>query len=278
MPTLTSAKSSAERTAADWRANVARVGLAGRGVLYFVLGLFAVDVATGGVRTDTTEGAFQRFADSTYGKVLLLVLCLGLAALVAWKLLQAAAGDPVEGSDAVDRVGYAIKAVAYVALLAAAVSVLVDNWNSNTGQESGGSDSKQEATATVLDWPAGQFLVIVVGLGIIAFGLVQAWTDVWQAGFMDRIDPTRLSNASERGVEVAGRAGYLAKVVTTVMIGGFLAVAGWHLDPDDTTGLSGAVSELGDSGWGGAVLWAVAIGMFGFAAFSIVEAILRRAR
>ena len=184
----------------------------------------------------------------------------------------------MEGSEATARAEYAIKAVGYLAVLVAAVSVLIAKWDSSSGQASGGGSSKQEATATVLDWPGGQFLVIAVGLGILVDALSQLWTDAWQAGFTQRIDASRLSDETGHGIEIAGRAGYVAKGVTTAIVGAFLVIAGWQHDSSDTTGLSGAISELGDSGWGGALLWVVAIGMFGSAAFSLVEAALRRAR
>jgi hypothetical protein len=277
MSTSHAPTSSARGTAADWRSTVARVGLTGRALLYLVFGIFAIDVATGGRGAETTEGALEGFAGSTYGKLLLSALCAGLVALVAWKALQAAAGDPVEGSEATDRAEYAVKGVVYAAVLAAAVSVLIANWDSGSGQASGGGSSKQEATATVLEWPAGQFLVIAAGLGILGFGLSELWTDAWRGGFMRRIDASTLSDEAGHGVEIAGRSGYVAKGVTTVIIGGFLVVAGWQHDSSDTTGLSGAISELGGAGWGGALLWVVAIGMFAFAAFSLVEAALRRA-
>lgn len=267
----------AEQTAADWRSTIARVGLTGRALLYTVFGIFAIDVATGGGGAETTEGALEGFAGSTYGRLLLLGLCVGLVALVAWKALQAAAGDPVEGSEPTDRAEYAMKGLVYAAVLASAASVLIANWGSSSGQSSGGGSSKQEATATVLDWPGGQFLVIAAGLGIVGFGLSQLWTDAWKGGFMQRIDTSTVSKEAGDVIETGGRAGYVAKGVTTVIVGGFLAVAGWQHDSSDTTGLSGAISELGGSGWGGALLWVVSIGMFGFAAFSLVEAALRRA-
>ena len=277
MSTSHASSSSAERTAADWRSTIARVGLTGRALLYTVFGIFAIDVVTGGGGEETTEGALEGFAGSTYGRVLLLALCAGLVALVTWKALQAAAGDPVEGSEATDRAEYALKGLVYAAVLAAAASVLITNWGTKSGEASTGSSAKQEATATVLDWPAGRFLVIAVGLGILGFGLSQLWTDAWKATFMQRIDASTVSDEVEGGVEIAGRAGYVAKGVTTVIVGGFLVIAGWQHDSSDTTGLSGAISELGSSGWGGALLWVVAIGMFGFAVFSLVEAALRRA-
>lgn len=269
----------AERHASTARSTVARAGLVGRAMLYVVFGLLAVDIARGSGGSSTTQGAIEDFAGGSYGRVLLVVLCLGLTALVVWKATQAIAGDPVEGSEASDRAEHAVKGLVYGGTLVAAVSVLIANWNgsSGSGSGSGGSSTEQEATATVLEWPAGQFLVIAVGLGVLAFGAYEIHHHGKETAFMQRLDTSSMSEETAHGVEVAGRVGYVAKGITAGIVGVFFVVAGLQHDPDEAKGLSGALSELGDSGWGRIVLWVVALGMFLFAAFSLVEARLRRA-
>jgi len=251
-------------------------------MLYAVFGLLAVDIAQGSGGSSTTQGAIEDFASGSYGQVLLIALCLGLLALVVWKATQAIAGDPVEGSEASDRAQHAIKGVVYAGVLAAAVSVLLANWGgsspSGSGSSgSGGGSTEQQATATVLEWPAGQFLVIAVGLGVIGFAVYEIYQHGWHTAFMQRLNTSSMSRETTHGVETAGRVGYVAKGITTGIVGIFFVVAGLQHDPDEAQGLSGALRELGDSGWGTLVLWIVALGMFLFAAFSLVEAKLRRA-
>lgn len=268
-----------ERHASNARSAVARAGLVGRAMLYVVFGLLAVDVAQGGGGSSTTQGAIEKFAGGSYGQVLLIALCLGLVALVVWKATQAIAGDPVEGSEASDRAEHAVKGLVYGGTLVAALTVLIANWNGSGGSGSSGSggSTEQEATATVLEWPAGQFLVIAVGLGVVAFGAYEIHHHGLHTKFMQRLDTTSMSDETEHGVEVAGRVGYVAKGITAAIVGVFFVVAGLQHDPDEAKGLSGALQELGTSGWGTMVLWVVALGMFLFAAFSLVEAKLRRA-
>jgi hypothetical protein len=276
--TTISPSGSAQATAADWRSSVARIGLVGKALLYAMFGLLAIDVATGGSGSSSTAGAIERVAGGSTGQVLLIGLCIGLAALVAWKALQAIAGDPVEGSDTSDRAKFAAKGVVYAGALVAAVSVLIANWNggsSSSGSSSGGS-TESEATATVLDWPAGQVLVIAAGFGIMAFGLYELYQHTVRATFMERLDVGGRPESAQHAVEVAGRAGYGASGFTTVVIGVFFVIAGVNHDPNEATGLSGALQELGDTGWGQWLLWLVGLGLLGYAAFSLVEAALRR--
>ncbi len=276
--TTISPSGSAQATAADWRSSVARIGLVGKALLYAMFGLLAIDVATGGTGSSSTAGAIERVAGGSTGQVLLIGLCIGLAALVAWKVLQAIAGDPVEGSDASDRAKFAAKGVVYAGALVAAISVLIANWNggsSSSGSSSGGS-TESEATATVLDWPAGQVLVIAAGFGIMAFGLYELYQHTVRASFMERLDVSERPESAQHAVEVAGRAGYGASGFTTVVIGVFFVIAGVNHDPNEATGLSGALQELGDTGWGQWLLWLIGLGLLGYAAFSLVEAVLRR--
>ena len=96
----------------DGRSALARSGLAARGALYLILAALVIQVAPGEASPEeaSRQGAIERVAQQTAGRWLILALTIGLFALVAWRLLQAATGDPVEGDDAKDRVRFAGKA------------------------------------------------------------------------------------------------------------------------------------------------------------------------
>ncbi len=88
-----------------WREPLGRAGLAAKGVLYFVLGLLAIQFARGDTSSDqvSQQGAIETVAEQPFGKFLLAALVLGLIALMLWHAIQAFTGDPVEGSEASDR-------------------------------------------------------------------------------------------------------------------------------------------------------------------------------
>jgi hypothetical protein len=248
-----------------------------------MFGLLAIDVATGGNGSSSTAGAIERIMGDGPARYLLIGLCIGLLALVAWKVLQAIAGDPVEGSEATDRAKYVGKAAVYTGALVAAIAVLIANWSSGAASAGGasagsgsGGDTKKQATATVLGWPGGQVLVIAAGFGIVGFGLYELYRHTIEADFMQRLDLGGRPESAEHTVEMTGRAGYGASASTTVVVGLFLVIAGVNHDPSEATGLSGALQELGDTTWGTWLLWAIGIGLLGYAAFSLVEAALRR--
>src|SRR5688572_20791647 len=102
------ARSVRQAEQADWRALLARSGLAAKGVLYAALGLLAINVASGdaGSQTASRQGAIELVASQPFGQWLLGILTAGLFALAAWHIIQAIKGDPVEGSEASDRLKF----------------------------------------------------------------------------------------------------------------------------------------------------------------------------
>jgi hypothetical protein len=268
---------SAHSTAGSARSSFARPGLVGRGLFYLLFGLLALDLAFGS-SSSSSQGAVERVASAPFGRFLLIGLSVALVSLVVWKVLQAIAGDPVEGSEATDRAKYAAKALAYAGLAATSVTLLIANWDSSSSssQSSGSGDSQEQATATVLDWPGGQWLVVIGGIAIIGLAVFELYKYAIEAEFLQRLDTMTLDESKRKGVEWSGRAGYAGKAAISAVIGVLLVAAGLQHDPDESEGLSGALRQLAESTWGTALLFFIGAGLFLFAAFSFIEAAYRR--
>lgn len=255
-----------------------RVGLVGRGVLYAVIGVLALQLAFGSPDEQASpQGAIQWIGEQPLGRFLLVALTLSLVALAAWRAWDAWRGDPVEGSEASDRARFAVQAVIYAGFAVAALSVTIANWSgsgSSGGGGAGGSGSGQsqrQATAVVLDWPGGPLLVALAGAVLIGYGVRLFVRHGLHSRFMER-----LSGAGE-AVERFGRAGYSAKAVVWAVVGVILIQAAWTHDPNQAGGLSTALQELAEAPWGRVLLIAVALGLFAFGAFCVTEAKYRRA-
>lgn len=276
---MTDTAQQAEHQAGEWRSDVARAGLVGQGILYTLLGLLAVSVALGNRDSASKKGAIEKVAQAPFGKFLLIGLCIALVALVAWKVLQAVAGDPVRGSEATDRAKYALKAVVYLGSTITAITVLVANWSggssSGGGGSGGGGGGKQKATSVVMDLPAGRWLVMLAGLGVIGYGCYQIYKQVVNTEFMDRI--RSLEHDKEHTVETLGRVGFAGRSGVMIGVGIFLFVAGVNQSSDEVKGLSEILSDLAGQGWGQFVLWILAIGLVAYGLFAFVEARYRRA-
>jgi hypothetical protein len=275
---MTQALHTAGRTAHGHKDTLGRVGLVGRGVLYAVIGVLALQLAIGSPDEEASpQGAIEWIGEQPLGKFLLVALTLSLVALALWRALDAWRGDPVEGAETSDRLRYAAQAVIYAGFAVASLSVTLATWSgsaSSAGSGSsgaGGGQSQQQATAVVLDWPGGQVLVAVAGLALIGYAGWKFVKHTLHAEFMER-----LSGAGD-AVERFGRIGYAARAVVWAVVGVLLIQAALSHDPNQAGGLSAALQELAGSTWGRALLVAVAVGLFAFGALSVLEAKYRRA-
>ena len=272
MSTTTAARSQSTGSG-DWKETIGRLGLVGKGALYTVVGVLAVQLAAGNASRDTTKsGAIEWIAAQPFGKFLLVGLTACLFALAAWRLLDAAVGDPVEGSEASDRAKFAVKGLLYLSLAVGALSTTIANWSGGGSSAGGSTSGRQQATATVLGWPAGRWIVAAAGLAVIAYALY-----VFKLHAIDERFLQRLTVSADSAVAKLGRLGYAARSVVFLVIGYFLFQAGLTYQAGTTKGLSGALQEISGKGWGQWLLWAVALGLFSYGLFTLAESRCRRA-
>jgi uncharacterized protein DUF1206 len=251
---------------------LARAGLVARGVVYGIVGVLAVKVAFGsGGKTTDQQGALKTMAGQPFGKVLLVLLALGLAGYAIWRLVRAGIGHgPETGEDdAKDRISGLVSGIAYSALCLTAVKILI-------GSSTSSSSSKTEkATGGVLGWPGGRYLAIVAGLVVIGVAADQAWKGIGEK-FLEDTKTERMSRKTREGFVVLGIAGYVARAVVFALIGWFVIKAAIDYDPDKAVGLDQALAKLAGGSGGQAILGVVALGLLAFAAYSIVDSRYRR--
>ena len=79
----------------------ARFGYAAKGFVYGAIAILALLAAfsVGGETTDTT-GALQAIAEQSFGKILLILIAIGLVGYVLWLLIQAIKDPEHKGTDA----------------------------------------------------------------------------------------------------------------------------------------------------------------------------------
>lgn len=264
------------RTSSDWRSGLARFGLVAKGVLYMTLGVLALQLAFGNGSTGQASqtGAIQALKDAPAGTLLVGLLALGLLAHGVWQLVITSTGDPVEGSDAKMRVKYAVKTVLYLGLGGLAVSVLFGAGSSSRG--GGGGGGTERAASTLLGMPGGTWIAAGIGVIIIGVGIYELVAHSLHTTFMERINRTSHGEV-RRNVRRAGRAGYAALGVVSIVTGGFFVVAALRHDPQQAKGMSGALQTLADQPWGPWLLASVAAGLLLYGVFALAEARYRRA-
>jgi hypothetical protein len=256
----------------DWVERAGRFGHVAKAVSYGLIAILALQVAFGQrAHTSDRQGVLREVAGKPFGTVALWAMAVGFLGYAIWEFARAALDRDNEGTDAkgaAKRVKCAIVGAIYTASAVAAVSLAL-------GSSSGTGGNEKAETATVLDWPGGQWIVGVVGVALVAYGVANVWKAKSQK-FAKDLDDHRMSPDTRTWALRSGSAGFAARGVVFGIVGVFLAKAAYEYDPKEAVGIDGALAKLADQAWGTWLLAAVALGLLAFAVFSLVQARYRR--
>lgn len=253
----------------------ARIGLVARGLVYVVFGLIAFNLARGDDNSGepSTKGALAELSGKPYGGALLVLLAVGLACYAvacAAGAIRGHGGKRAGHSDTGDRLLDAGRAVVNGALAVLAYRV----FRSGRDEVEQGSETEQELTARILDWPLGRWLVIAVGL-VLAGRAVWQVRKAFTGSFEKGLSLTSLSHGWCEAVRWLGRVGYVARGMVFVLVAWFLVQAGLDHDAGDAVGIDGALQRVVRADWGPTVLAGIGIGVIAFGLWSAVEARFR---
>jgi fumarate reductase subunit D len=258
MSTLQAGNSAVKRAAGSPALRLLeRLGYAARGALYTVMGLLALGIALSVGRGQATDlsGSLVFLIANPYGKVVLIVMVIGLAAYSLWGFIRAVYDPLHRGSDAsgyMARLGFVTSALSYAAIVIFALQILA-----GSGGASG--DSTQKTIASILNHPGGGPLTIVIGLIAIGVGLGQ-FLEAYRATFARDLKGAEMSERERITAIRLGRFGMFARGVTFLVIGWFILQAGLHHDPGQVQGFGGAFTFLLGQPFGRVLLGIVALG------------------
>ena len=245
--------------------HVARVGLIAYGVVHLVIGVLAVRLAFGDSSgAPSSSGAMQELAQQPFGKFLVWAVAVGMFLLALWQGLEGALGHRSEnGADKVRKKATSIaKAVVYIVIGISAVKVAIG---------SGSSGNTDSTTAKIMNLPAGQVLVGIVGLviaGIGGFFLYSAWTE----RFMKKVDGQGSRGDSGTAYKYLGKAGYAAKGIAFLIVGGLFGYAAVIHESEASGGIDVALREVLDQPFGPILLSLMGLGFGAYGLFCFVQA------
>jgi hypothetical protein len=258
------------RRAADspYMSWLGRAGLAARGTMYILIGIIAVQIATGNSsqQADRT-GAVRLVAKTPFGSVILWLLVIGFAGMTLWRLSEAIWGAPGEGGrKASKRVASLARAIFY-----GAVTYGVLKYALGVGAPSSSDKQSQDLTAEALKVSGGQVLVGIAGAVVIGAGLYVAYR-AFKRKFLKHL---RLGSASARTRKVVtrlGQVGGIARGVVFATVGVFLIIAAADANPKQAKGIDSALRALARTPAGPWVLIVIALGLVTFGVYSWCEA------
>ena len=268
--TITNQGSRAAAASAPNIERLARVGFASKALLYIVVGVLAVQASlgTGGQMTGT-KGALREIVDHPFGKILLLIMAVGLLGYAVWRAIEGIADPEGKGSDAKGlalRGSFVVRGIAHAFLAMQAFRIAM----SHGGGGRDGAAAKQ-ASSQAMHLPFGNWLVILGGVGVACFGLYQVYRAA-ESKLDKQLDFGRLRSEAGEWAVVISRFGIAARGVVFVMIGILLVTAGRHHNASLAGGIGEAFAALQRAPYGRIVLLVVALGMVAYGAYVAIQA------
>ena len=249
---------------------LARTGFVARGLVYGIIGVLAFELAIGhGGKLANQQGAMRAIEHQPFGKVLLILVAIGLGGYAMWRLFRAILGHGPEGADSgIERLGALGSGIVYALFCVIAVTLLI-------GSGSSSSSSPKHTTKDVFGWPAGHWIVGIAGLVMIGVGIYQFIRGVGKK-FLADSKTEQMKPATKELITRLGMVGHVARAVVFALVGVFLLRAAIDYKANEAIGLNGALAKVYDQPYGPWLLGVVAAGLISFALFSLTEARYRR--
>lgn len=248
----------------EWTDRAVRFGMVAYGIVHLTIAWLGIQLAFGEHSNTSRSGALKQLAQQPFGEVVVWVVAAGMFLLVIWKLLEAFIDLTLEdGAKKVLKPAINVfKAIVYGTLAISAVHVAT------------GSRSKSNTTgytARLMDQPFGRWLVGLVGVAIIGYGVYLGYRG-WSEKFLEHLDPQGRSGDSGTAYRLFGKIGYIAKGIAIGVIGVLFVYAAIDHSAKKSGGLDRALHKVLQQPFGPALLVAISVGIGCYGLFCFARA------
>ncbi len=259
---------------------LARLGWLAKGVVYLLAGLLALVVVgrsfgwsqvPGASKEASPTGAIKQVAQSAGGPLLLVVLAAGMFLYALWRLATAVLPGSTDAKGWVTRAGYVVSAGIYITFGITAIALM----KTHAAERTNGNKTVTDITARVLQHTAGQWLIGIVGVVVIAAGLYRISLGLKSDVTRD-VNMSDMSPARRQLTRRAGAVGEVGRGTALGLIGFFLIRAAIRTTPGQATGLDGALRRLALVSWGKFVVAGIGLGLVAYGLFCVTTFTRRR--
>lgn len=243
-----------------WFERAARFGWAANGLLHLVLGVLALHVAFSGDGEADQGGALDTLSSQPLGAALLWICFPASLLLGLWSLSQAVF---TRGRGLGYRARESGIGVVFLAI-AAAFGLYAFGGSMDSSQEA------SSASAALMSHPAGNVLLVLVGLAFIGTGGFFVFKGLFRRFRKDLATPSR--RQVRRILRTVGAIGYTAKGLALAALGLLLVVATAQQDPEDASGLDGALKAVRDQALGIPALALIGAGLSAYGVYLFFRA------
>jgi hypothetical protein len=261
---------------------VGRAGWFAKGVVYVVAGILALLIASkasgwskspaAGAQEASPTGALKTIAHSTGGPVLLGVLAIGMLLYAAWRVVSAFLPGDTDAKGWLKRIGFIVSAVIYTTFAITAFGLATSKESTAT---TNGNSTVAKTSGGIMQHGGGRLLIGAVGVIVIAVGLYRI-VKGFKQDVNDELDLSSVPAERRRWTERLGAVGEVGRGLGIGLIGYFLLRAAVTYDPNQATGLDGALRTLVAKSGGLIIVLVVGVGFVAYGLFCLLTFTHRR--
>ena len=252
----------------SWMEHAARFGYAAKGVTYVLMALLAMQAATGTGSAEDTQGALHSLNGPAWGGILLLGIAFGLGSYAIWKLYLTIANPEDDGWG--QRLTALVVCFTNLGFAAEAFMLAM-----SIGSPRNQGDVTVHWSAIVMAQPAGRYAVGIGGLCVGGYGIAQLVRALRRK--VDRhLRALKMTSDTKRWVIRTCKFGIAARGVVFLLVGWFLVRAGLAIDASEARDFGHSLNELRQQPYGRTLLFVVAFGLMGYAAYQMLRARYQR--
>lgn len=258
----------------DGKRNLIRLlpiyGCISTGCIYLAIGIIAILSYLKIKRGGADESALVAYLnDYLMGRIFIWVILLGTVCYIVWRLIESFT-DPYDYGNSLKgratRVGIGLSTIADILI---AYTAIISLFSSGKLDEHGRPDQQRQLVNDLLQWDAGNALVVSIGLITFFTAIIQLIYGI-TSGYKERIDIGHLKNSMKNIIHFTAWYGYLARAIIVGIIGFFFIKAGITETARYIVNTDKAFDFIGDN-IGGPAFILVAIGTisYGFFMFAL---------
>lgn len=246
---------------------IARVGFVAKGIVYFMVGLLALQTAIGlGAQSASTQHALQELIYQPLGFFLLIGCAIGLFAHGLWKFLQSII-DPEDRDQS--------KKVILLRIIDFFTGILYLSFSYAAWQIFQGLNTKSSSESTevwvgkILELPFGKWIVLFLALIITVTGCYQFYS-AYVASFDYSFDTQGMNKKERVTLRKLGQIGITAWGIVYCMIAVLFVQAALTYDAKEAGGVDDALNALRAQPFGIYILGVTAAGMLIYGIYLLI--------
>lgn len=255
-----------------WLKRYILIGYAGKGIVYFAIGILAVQAAfIADKEAVGTYNTLSWIADKPLGKVLLCLIAVSLVGYVLRRIFQTVLiteySNPSSLKCLFKRAGYLMSAFSYAGVAYSALNIVFE-----LGEY---DDTIEDMVNQLFEQPIGEWLILLGGIGVTTVGISYVY-GAYSGSYISDFHPDNIHQELDKWATAMGKLGVAARGVAFILTGAFLIEAAVSGNSELAGGLEKAFQVLATKPVGWLWLGLIGLGLICYGLYMFVAAVYRR--